>query len=377
MIYGDRIRQVREYMGWTQHEMAALLSVSQSFVAHMESGVAKPPTDAVTALVFKTGFPSSFFESSPESNDFPLGSLLFRAHADMRDREQRVVHRHAQMAFEIVRHLLSSRLIRPVPVRVPRVLERDPEYAATVARSELGLSNDSPVNHVIATMEAAGVVVIALPRAFARGDAFSAWAYQQDVPNRRPVVVLSADRPADRVRMNAAHELAHLVMHQQVAAAAAELEDDAKKFASAFLMPADAMRQTIVSPVTLDTFVSLKLRWGVSIQALIVRAHSLGLITPRKYKTLMQRLSARGWRLNEPLSSKVPMERPRVVRQMAEALYGRRIDYARLAAATHYPESFVRDLIEAHAAKGPEPEAKPDPIDTPNGSILKFGKAAN
>jgi Zn-dependent peptidase ImmA (M78 family) len=151
-------------------------------------------------------------------------------------------------------------------------------------------------------MEAAGVVVIALPRAFARGDAFSAWAYADD-SWRRPVVVPSAERPADRVRMNAAHELAHLVMHQQVAAAAAALEDDATKFASAFLMPADAMREMIVSPVTLDTFVNLKLRWGVAIQALIVRSHTLGLITDRKYKSLMQRLSARGWRTNEPLSS--------------------------------------------------------------------------
>src|SRR5438552_783198 len=136
MIFGERIRQVREYMGWTQHDLAAQLLVSQPFIANMESGVAKPPMDAVTTLTFKTGFPLSFFETPTQSNDFPLGSLLFRAHADMKDREQRVVHRHAQMAFEVVRHLLASPLIRPVPVKVPRVLERDPEHAATIARSE-------------------------------------------------------------------------------------------------------------------------------------------------------------------------------------------------------------------------------------------------
>jgi transcriptional regulator with XRE-family HTH domain len=220
MIFGDRIKQVREYMGWTQHELAAQLLVSQPFVAHMESGVAKAPTDVVTTLAFKSGFPASFFELPTEPAGFPLGSLLFRAHADMKDREQRVVHRHAQMAYEVVRHLLSTRLVRDVPVKVPRVTERDPEHAAIIARSELGLSNDSPVKHMVATMEAAGVVVIALPRPFARGDAFSAWAFA-DETRRHPVVVLSADRPADRVRMNAAHELAHLVMHQQVSSSAA------------------------------------------------------------------------------------------------------------------------------------------------------------
>lgn len=370
MIYGERIKQVREYMGWTQQELAAQLLVSQPFVAHIENGVAKPPLDAVTALAFKSGFPLGFFER-PVETDFPLGSLLFRAHADMKDREQRIVHRHAQMAFEIVRHLLSSRLIRDVVVKVPRVTERDPERAAIIARSELGLSNDSPVKHMLATMEAAGVVVIALPRAFARGDAFSAWAFADDA-RRRPVVVLSADRPADRVRMNGAHELAHLVMHQQVAASAAELEDDAKNFASAFLLPADAMRQMIVPPVTLDTFVSLKLRWGVAIQALIVRSHRLGLITPRKYKSLMQRLSARGWRLNEPLSSEVPMERPRVVRQMAEAIYGRRIDCGKFAADIGYPESFIRDLMEAHAGKSPDEPRQSDTEESTIRPVLKF-----
>lgn len=372
MIHGERIRQVREYLGWTQQDLAAQLLVSQPFVANMESGVAKPPMDAVTTLVFKSGFPLSFFEVPTESTDFPLGSLLFRAHSDMKDREQRVVHRHAQMAYEIVRHLLASKLIRDIPVRVPRTMERDPEHAAMMARSELGLSNDSPVRHTIATMEAAGVIVIALPRSFARGDAFSAWAFADDV-RRRPVVVLSGGRPADRVRMNAAHELGHLVMHQQVAASASALEDDAKRFASAFLLPADAMRQMVVAPVTLDTFVSLKLRWGVSIQGLIVRSHSLGLITPRKYKSLMQRLSARGWRLNEPLSSQVPMERPRVVRQMAEAVYGPRIDYAKFAAEARYPESFVRDLIEAHAGKGPDDPRKTE-TESQTRSLLKFAK---
>lgn len=373
MIYGERIRQVREYMGWTQQELAAQLLRSQPFVANMESEVVKAPMDAITTLAFQTGFPLSFFETPTVSTDFPLGSLLFRAHADMKDREQRVVHRHAQMAYEIVRHLLDSRVIRDVPIKVPRTTERDPEHAAVIARSELGLSSDSPVKHMVATMEAAGVVVIALPRAFARGDAFSAWAFADD-SRRRPVVVLSADRPADRVRMNAAHELAHLVMHQQVAASAAALEDDAKRFASAFLLPADSMRQMVFAPVTLDTFVNLKLRWGVSIQALIVRAHALELITPRKYKSLMQRLSARGWRLNEPLSSQVPMERPRVVRQMAEAVYGTRIDYAKFATEAHYPEAFIRDLMEAHAGKGPGQPVKTEPEEQSSRSVLRFSK---
>jgi Zn-dependent peptidase ImmA (M78 family) len=155
--------------------------------------------------------------------------------------------------------------------------------------------------------------------------------------------------------MSAAHELAHLVMHQPVTASVSEMEDQAKRFASAFLLPAEAIRQELVGPVTLDSFVNMKLRWGVSVQALIVRAHDLQIVTDRKYRTLFQQLSARGWRLNEPLSTKVPLERPRAVRQVAELLYGKKINYAKAAADLHYPESFLRALFEAHASKEPTP----------------------
>jgi Zn-dependent peptidase ImmA (M78 family) len=111
------------------------------------------------------------------------------------------------------------------------------------------------------------------------------------------------------------------------------------------------MQQEIGATTTLETFLGLKPKWGVSVAALIVRAHELGLITPRKYRTLFQRLSARGWRIHEPLSAQVPLERPRAVRQTAELLFGRRINYAKLAGKVAYPEAFVRQLIEAHAAK--------------------------
>lgn len=374
MFYGERIKQVRELKGWTQHELATMLSVSQSLIALMENGVARPSPDVVTTLAFKSGFPIQFFEN-PTDVDFPLGSLLFRAHADMKSDEQRTVHRHAQMAYEVVLRLLSSPLIRPLPVRVPRVTERDPERAAVLARSELGLSSDAPVKHVISAMESAGVVMIAIPRVFARGDAFSVWAFADDAPRRRPIVVLSSGRPADRVRMTAAHELAHLVMHQQVSATATALETDAKNFASAFLMPAEVMRDLIVTPVTLDTFVDLKVQWGVAIQALIVRAHTLGIITDNKYRALMQRLSARGWRLHEPLSTQVPLERPRIVRQMAEVIYGKRINYGRLASELGFPESFVRELLEAHATTTVVSATAEDRVETKvddSGELLLF-----
>lgn len=357
MIYGERIRQVRELNAWTQTAVAQQFGVTQPFVAQMENGWSKAPDELMQKFVFITGFPLHFFETPPET-DFPLGSLLFRARADMTEREQKAVHRHAQMAYEVMRRMVSSESVRDVAVRVPNV-PGNPERSAAIARSELGLSPDQPVKHLIHAMESAGVLVIALPRAFEKGDAFSVWGLSDD-HRRRPIVIMSSERPADRVRLSAAHELGHLVMHQPLPASPS-IHEEADRFAGAFLMPPDAMRQEIGTPTTLETFLNLKPKWGVSIQALIVRAHELSIITPRKYRTLFQRLSARGWRLHEPLSSQVPLERPRAVRQTAELLYGRRIDYVKLALKVAYPESFVRQLMEAHASKAP--------VQAPSGSF--------
>lgn len=355
MIYGERIKQVRELHGWTQTELAKQFNVTQPFIAQIENGWTKAPDEFMQSLVFRTGFPFHFFEMPP-GTDFPLGSLLFRARADMTEREQKAVHRHAQMAYEVTRRMVSGRTVSEMVVRVPNV-PGDPERAAVIARSELGLSPDQPVKHVIHTIEAAGVLVIALPRAFEKGDAFSVWGFTDEV-RRRPIIVLSSNRPADRVRLSVAHELGHLVMHQPLLASPS-VHHEADHFAGAFLLPADAMRQEIGRATTLETFLNLKIKWGVSVQAAIVRARELGLITARKYGTLFRRLSARGWRVHEPLSSQVPLERPRIIRQIAELLYGRRIDYAKLALDVQYPETFVRELMESHAGKGGPPTTSP------------------
>ena len=367
MTYGERIKQVRELHGWTQTEVAKKHRVTQPFIAQVENGWTKAPDEFMQSFVFRTGFPRSFFEVPPQT-DLPLGSLLFRSRADMTQREQKALRTHASMAHEVLHRMLAGKSVKEPPIRVPNV-PGDPERAATVARSELGLAPDQPVKHVLHTMESAGVLVIGLPRAFVSGDAFCVWA-PTDNGGRRPIVVLSADRPADRVRLSASHELGHLVMHHPLPASP-DVHDEANRFAGAFLMPADAMRQEITRTTTLETFLSIKLKWGISVQAAIVRAHELGLITPRKYRTLFQRLSAKGWRTHEPLSSRVPLERPRGFRQITELLYGRRLNYAKIAEDIKYPEPFLRALLESHAGRdSSQPPAKVTGLD--RGDVIRF-----
>jgi len=370
MIFGERIRQARELRGLTQFQLAEKSGVSQSFVAQVESGRSNPPNEFMHKLLFHLGFPLSFFEQ-PTNDDFPIGSLLFRAHTSMTDLEQREIYRWAQTVYDLYRKMTTVRAVQELPLRVPRS-QNPPARAAALARSELGLGPDAPIPNLINTLEKAGVLVIALPGQFRGRDAFSLWAgWQSD--QRRPVIIV-ASQPADRLRMSVSHELGHLVMHQPLTVGMGDVEDQAKEFAGCFLLPENAIRHDIVSPVTLDTFLNLKTKWGVSMQGLIMRAHELEIITPRKKAYLFSKLSSRGWRIREPLSHAVPMERPRAIRKIAELVYGYPINYQKLATDVSHNQEFVKQVMDSFAgrpSKTSEAPEEDEPQPTSRG-VLEF-----
>ena len=198
---------------------------------------------------------------------------------------------------------------------------------------------------MIRTVERHGVWVLAIPVPLPRRDACSAWAGGDGAT---PVIVVAETAAGDRRRFSVAHELGHLVLHQFPQGATRVLEQQADAFAEAFLLPEATMREALVPPITLTTLADLKTRWGVSLQALIRRAHTLDLLTPSQYRSLSAQLGARGWRTQEPIT--VPVERPRALRQLAELLYGRPIAYPSLADALSLDPAFVQDLLDAHAA---------------------------
>jgi Zn-dependent peptidase ImmA (M78 family) len=308
-------------------------------------------------LALLSGFPLAFFNREPEC-DFPAGSLLFRAHSVMTVKEMNEMYRYAQLTFGLWRTMLSKRKFKAFPISLPTGVGNDPREAAALTRSELGLSPDNPIPHLTHTLEKAGVLILALPKLFEHRDAFSLWA---GFDRARPVVVLSGGKVGDRLRMNIAHELGHLVMHKPIVNPVHEVEKQAFQFAAEFLMPEGRMRLEIVPPVNLDTFAAIKPRWGVSIQALVMRAKELGIITQRKYAYLFQQLSARGWRTREPRIFDVPVEKPRALRQIAEIVYGVPIRHKRIADDVGLPENLVRSIIEAHATRTPEPDFQTGP----------------
>jgi Zn-dependent peptidase ImmA (M78 family)/transcriptional regulator with XRE-family HTH domain len=361
MINGERVKQARELRGFTQKELADKINTTQPTIAQIENGIIISPSDAILQrIVLSTGFPSSFFKQ-PTFIDFPIGSLIFRARASMTLHERNVARQYARTIFEVAEKMEKN--FEKIPLHLPCTDNDDVIGSAIQTRSSLGLSPDSPINNLVNTIEQNGVMVIALPIGLSNQDAFSVWV------GRRPVIILSGvSESGDRLRFNVAHEIGHLVMHRAMVGDIKRLEEEANEFAGEFLMPKEAMATEIRIPITLTTLIPLKRRWKVSIQALIRRAYKLAIITQRQYKYLMQQLSSRGWKLKEPID--IPREKPRLISQMAEKLYGFPMDYKTLSSDMNLSLQMVQEMIEAHTVKN----AHNATIRNPNATLLKFKK---
>ncbi len=352
MIYGDRVRQARELHRLSQTELAYRAGIKQFELSRIEAGLRSISQEEVYRISLATGLPPRFFSRRP-GTPFPVGSLLFRSASRLRARDRDAARSFAEVIFQGVEPFLQKVRILP-PLRLPR-LRTDPITAAQMTRAEIGLPPDAPIKHLIHSVEKAGILVISLPLKLQYVDAFSVWVESKELA---PVIVLTETEASDRLRFSVAHEIGHLVLHQAKYGTISHLHEEANLFAGELLLPETAMYRELVSPITLDLLARLKLRWRVSIQALVQRARHLDIITSRQQKYLFMQLSSRGWRKQEPPNLAPPPEKPRVIRRLLEECFktpAGAIDHAALKAHFCLPDRTVDRVLAGHASRSELP----------------------
>jgi len=114
-------------------------------------------------------------------------------------------------------------------------------------------------------------------------------------------VAIGMEYPADRIRFTAAHELGHVLCDFD---AAESPEGECHAFGAAFLLPKAAL-ETIFTPsrrkVTLGDLAEIKETFGVSLQAIMYRAHTLGFVGDRQLRSFRETIKAKGWAVTEPV----------------------------------------------------------------------------
>ena len=146
------------------------------------------------------------------------------------------------------------------------------------------------------------------------------------------MIILASDKDVCvRARFDAAHELGHLILHRgfgeeelETKESLEQIESEANRFASAFLMPADSDAQEVFT-LRLAGFVHLKERWKVSVAAQIYRCLDLGLISDDQALNLRKQISKQRWNKREPLDDKIKPEEPTLLRKSFELIVSSRV----------------------------------------------------
>jgi len=393
---GVRLREARLARGLYMRSLGDLIGVSGMAISNYESGEDKPQPERVRQLAERLNFPIEFFTKRPWSES--IEPVFWRSRAAETKHAREMTEQRMKWLCEIFAFLTEEVNVpaQKIPdLNLPQdfrlITAEHIEGAAKTIRRSWGL-RDLPIPDMILALENVGIPVTALEISSDKQDGFCFRCKRLD---RAFVGINTYNASACRARLDAAHELGHIILHGNVSpeqerdpASRKILEQQAFRFAGAILFPREAFLSE-VGAISLDYFCSLKKRWGMSIAAMIIRAFDLGLIDNEARGNMFQYMSRRRWRggpLREPFDdlSVMPMERPRMLRRAIDVVLSEGI-FARAAirAALPLPQKELEQLVgvtpgfledggEIVPIVAQTRREKPQAVDLESGQILEF-----
>lgn len=326
---GARLRQGREARGVTAVALAEIIGVTRAAMSQYEHGHQSPSPETMRRICQALNLPMQWFLRPIVSSDNERPKFYRCMAAATKGARLRAEVRLGwlkDIVATIQQYIRMPRVELPtfdVPSDPARISNEMIEEWATDARRFWGLK-DGPISNMVWLLENRGCIVTRVDLHAATLDAFS------HLDNRPYVVLGSHKASAARSRFDAAHELAHLLLHRNVPQEALTqtatfdlIENQAHRFAGAFLLPLDTFGNDLYP--TLDNFRSLKEQWRVSISAMIMRSADLGLVNEKQVKKLMINLGRRRWKTKEPLDDELEPEQPRFLRKCFEVLVEKRV----------------------------------------------------
>lgn len=320
--------EARTARGYTQKDIAQKLAITRQAFSAYETGATVPKTEMVTMIAEELNFPFEYFYGDAQHVD--TGPIFFRRNRTAHERTRDAIATRIRWLMRVFMHY-SLQLEFPV-LNIDRKF--DEEYSNEEiehitqnirCRWKLGLG---PIGNVINVLENNGFVISRFSLNLKGADACS--AINDSLGDLRSYVCSIDQRDgveisAVRDRFSNVHEAAHAFLHsghspEYIEMNERQLEDEADYFASAFLLPKDTFGREALFMTNVMSFVELKSRWKVSVQAMIRRCRDLELISPSTHKYLSQQVGFRRWRVREPLDDSIPKESPALLKNATEFL---------------------------------------------------------
>lgn len=323
-----RLRLARQLRKMKMKELAEHLGVSAQYVTFLEQGERIAPAVKVNEIAQILNFPVAFFYSSG-IDLIDRNVPTFRSRRAMTETIRLSAIARSTVATQIVSDFFNRRFNLP-SLDLLDLSGEDPENAARLLREHWGIGTE-PLENMVQFLESKGIEVFWLQEPSESLDAFAFWY------GNKPFIFLNSTKEAgERGRADIAHELGHLVLHRLVPLEdldSREIENEANRFAGAFLLPSPLFVPICPAQPIPDMFFESKKLTGTSIQLQIRRAYDLGIFSDWQYQYANREVARLGWKKKEPLQ--IPRESSYIHGILLQKLKGK----------GHVVESIAEDML--------------------------------
>lgn len=307
MELAKKVKRLRQNVGLSQQEFADYTGFSLSYIQKFEEGKREMKTNHLIRFskVLKVK-PFDIINTEHTNLDYSgsavppitLSKIEYREKKPLNNFElfeKSIIDSISDNFYAIIEleNILKEKTKFKNPVEDMTISSgNDIEKAVTQIRKKWKLGQ-APIYDVVYLLENKGVKIFEVERT-SDFVGFSGWA------GEIPIIVLNAINPAiSRRRFTALHELAHLILRFDIDDSE-QIERFCNHFAGAMLLVEDVLLEHFRNDrgnITLEELRMIKLAYGISIQAIMLRAKTLNIINWDTYHTWKQNYE--DWRGDE------------------------------------------------------------------------------
>lgn len=337
MFYGEKLQSVRELNSLSRKELAEVIEVSEQAIWQYETGHTIPKFEIVNELKKSFSVKANFFYTVPFISKLShVDDIAYRT-ADRNARKKAKMETTYVNFIHYFIETFEKQLDFPASTIT---LLRDEtlslyykandannkksllENIAEIARIKLNVQDN---RELLYKLELSGINVLEKSMGSSI-DAYSTW-----INTEAAFIILGNERKSSvRRNFDLAHELGHLLLHYHIDMDALtkeehrQIEIEADTFASFFLLPKGEFLHdfsSITKKSNPKSYVDLKLKYMVSINALEYRAYKLGLLTFEENRYFHATLNKYGFRVSEPLDDEIAIIKPGKIRALFDLVF--------------------------------------------------------
>ena len=280
-LFAQRLVNARKMRFLSQRDLCEKLDglVSANAIAKYETGQMMPTSEVQAALAIALEVDVDYFHH-PITISIPEQAWKFRKRSSLGNKQIAAIQQSATDQMERINDIEAVCNIKPhFPLdygdtAVATFIQA--EAMAQRLRHDLGLAN-APFFAPIERLESLGVRIVEVEA----DDKFDGTSAMVD---DTPLLVLNANHTPERKRFTLFHELAHLILSFPTGA---DEERLCHAFASEMLIPTSVLLGRLGNhrkTLTFEEMKGLQRDYGISIEALMYKAHQHGIINDAYFK---------------------------------------------------------------------------------------------